>query len=99
MVADCIFCHRKLVVLLLVAHFLLNFKELINKLGVQRRVYTAGKNKNFMDSFEKYNFRHVNEMQKMLDESHKIFIQAIKNGRGDRLNINDKETIFSGLPF
>jgi protease-4 len=75
------------------------YADLLRNIGIERRVYVAGSNKNFLDSFQKNNLRHINEMQKMLDESHKVFIKAIKNTRGNRLNINDKESIFSGLPF
>lgn len=69
--------------------------ELMNKLGVQRRLLTAGENKGLMDPFSKQTPEQVNYIKSMLEDIHQQFIQAVKDGRGDRL----KETpdMFSGL--
>jgi protease-4 len=67
----------------------------IEKLGIERRVYTAGENKSFLDPFEPVDPKQRAYVQKMLDEIHEQFIAAVKEGRGARL----KETpdMFSGL--
>jgi len=71
------------------------FTGTMEKLGVERRVYTAGENKAFMDPFSPTNEKHREFTQAMLGEIHQQFIEVVKKGRGKRL----KETpeIFSGL--
>lgn len=71
------------------------FTGAMEKLGVERRLLTAGENKGILDPFSPVNPRHNEFMKTMLDEVHQQFITAVRNGRGDRL----KETpeIFSGL--
>jgi len=67
----------------------------IEKLGIERRVITAGENKSFLDPFEPLDPRHVDHVRAMLAEVHAQFIAAVREGRGTRL----KETpdLFSGL--
>lgn len=71
------------------------FTELMNKLGVERRLMTAGTNKGFLDPFSPQTEPQRKHAQAMLDQIHHQFIAAVKKGRGDRL----KETpeMFSGL--
>jgi protease-4 len=71
------------------------FTGLMDKLGVERRLYTAGENKAMLDPFSPVNERHLKLTQAMLDQIHRQFIAVVKEGRGDRL----KETpdTFSGL--
>jgi len=71
------------------------FTELMNKLGVERRLMTAGANKGFLDPFSPQTEPQRNHAQAMLDQIHTQFIAVVKKGRGDRL----KETpdMFSGL--
>lgn len=71
------------------------FTGLMDKLGVERRLMTAGENKGFMDPFSPQTERQKNYAQQMLDEVHQQFIQVVRSGRGKRL----KETpeTFSGL--
>ena len=71
------------------------FTGTMEKLGVERRVMTAGKNKAFMDPFSPVNPAHKAHAQAMLNEIHKQFINVVRKGRGDRL----KETpdMFTGL--
>ncbi len=71
------------------------FTGTMEKLGVERRLMTAGDNKGFMDPFSPVNPRHRELLKQMLDEIHQQFIDVVKQGRGKRL----KETadIFSGL--
>ncbi|MFT5664649.1 MAG: protease-4 [Gammaproteobacteria bacterium] len=71
------------------------FVELMKKIGVERRLLTAGENKGLLDPFLPENLAQKNHLQKMLDEVHQHFITAVKNGRGDRLT--EQEGLFSGL--
>lgn len=70
------------------------FIGLMDKLGVTRRMITAGSNKGMMDPFSKENPQQVEMIKTMIDEIHQQFIAVVKAGRGDRL----KETpeMFSG---
>lgn len=71
------------------------FTSLMDKLGVERRLMTAGENKGFMDPFSPQSAKHKNYAQEMLNEVHQQFIDVVRQGRGTRL----KETpeTFSGL--
>lgn len=71
------------------------FTTLMEKLGVERRLMTAGENKGFLDPFSPQTEKHRAYAQNMLDQIHKQFIDVVKAGRGQRL----KETpdTFSGL--
>lgn len=68
---------------------------LMEKLGVERRLYTAGANKGMLDPFLPENPTQLQHVQHMLDMTHQQFIQVVKQGRGDRLQ--DNPDIFSGL--
>ncbi|MEI8169660.1 MAG: S49 family peptidase [Rhodoferax sp.] len=71
------------------------FTGLMDKLGVERRLMTAGENKGFLDPFSPQTEKQRAFAQTMLDQIHKQFIDVVKSGRGARL----KETpeTFSGL--
>lgn len=71
------------------------FTGLMDKLGVERRLMTAGENKGFMDPFSPQTEKQRAFAQAMLDQIHQQFIHVVKTGRGTRL----KETpeTFSGL--
>lgn len=71
------------------------FTGLMEKLGVERRLMTAGENKGFMDPFSPQTEKQRVFAQAMLDQIHQQFIAVVKAGRGNRL----KETpeTFSGL--
>jgi protease-4 len=71
------------------------FTGTMEKLGVERRAYTAGENKDFLDPFAPENPKHREHAQKMLGEIHQQFVAVVRAGRGQRL----KETpeMFSGL--
>lgn len=71
------------------------FTGLMEKLGVERRLMTAGENKGFLDPFSPQTEKQRAYAQTMLDQIHKQFIDVVKAGRGARL----KETpeTFSGL--
>lgn len=71
------------------------FTELMQKIGVERRLQTAGANKGMLDPFSPQNPAQKAHVQAMLDEIHQQFIAAVREGRGDRLKEN--EETFSGL--
>ena len=71
------------------------FVGTMDKLGVERRLLTAGENKGMLDPFSPMTEKHRAYAQAMLDEIHQQFIKVVRDGRGKRL----KETpdTFSGL--
>lgn len=71
------------------------FVDTLQKLGVQRRVYTSGAEKGFLDPFSPVKEQDVKHLQTMLDIIHQQFITAVKEGRGSRLKNNPE--LFSGL--
>jgi len=71
------------------------FVELMKKIGVERRLLTAGDNKGLFDPFLPEKSEERAHLQSMLDEVHGHFIAAVKRGRGERLVVN--EDTFSGL--
>jgi protease-4 len=71
------------------------FTGLMNKLGVERRLLTAGENKSLLDPFSPMGDKQRAYAQQMLDQIHQQFIAAVKAGRGDRLKENSET--FSGL--
>jgi protease-4 len=71
------------------------FTDAMDKLGIERRLLTAGKNKAFLDPFSPVNPEQAEYAKKMLDDIHKQFIEVVQEGRGNRLK-NTPE-IFSGI--
>ena len=71
------------------------FTGTMEKLGVERRLLTAGENKGFLDPFSSLNAKHREFAEKMLGEIHHQFIDVVKQGRGSRLK--DAPELFSGL--
>ncbi|MFM2053209.1 MAG: hypothetical protein RL456_1246 [Pseudomonadota bacterium] len=71
------------------------FEEVMKKVGVERRLLTAGTNKGLLDPFSPVDPRQRAHVQAMLDQIHRQFIDTVREGRGERL----KETpdTFSGL--
>ena len=71
------------------------FTGAMEKLGVERRLLTAGESKGFLDPFSPQNEQHKDHAKKMLGEIHQQFFDVVRKGRGKRL----KETpeMFSGL--
>jgi ClpP class serine protease len=57
----------------------------MDKLGVERRLLTAGENKGFLDPFSPHDRQAAAFAQTMLEQIHKQFIDAVKAGRGKRL--------------
>ena len=73
------------------------FDEAIEKLGVERRVYTAGENKAILDPFSKVSNGEKEHIEGMLGDAHKVFIDRVKAGRGESLKFEEYDDIFSGL--
>jgi protease-4 len=71
------------------------FVDTLEKLGVTRRLQTAGRNKGFLDPFSPIAPNQQETLQVILDQIHQQFIEKVKAGRGDRLRIDDDT--FSGL--
>ncbi len=71
------------------------FVDLIENIGVERRLLTAGADKGLYDPFLPEQQSHREHLQSMLGDVHQHFIDSVKTGRGDRLN--GGEELFNGL--
>ncbi|GAB2728120.1 S49 family peptidase [Melaminivora jejuensis] len=71
------------------------FTGTMDKLGVERRLITAGENKGFLDPFSPMSDQQREYAQAMLDQIHQQFIAVVKAGRGERLK--EMPETFSGL--
>ena len=71
------------------------FVDTMQKVGVERRVFTAGENKAFLDPFSPLEPRQVEYAKALLGEIHQQFIDVVRKGRGTRLK--DSPELFSGL--
>ena len=71
------------------------FTKAMDKLGVERRLYTAGTSKGFLDPFSDVKPSDKEHIQTLLGTIHKQFINTVKEGRGKRLV--DDEKLFTGL--
>jgi signal peptide peptidase SppA len=71
------------------------FQELIKKIGVERRLYTAGEHKAMLDPFQPENPDDVARVKALQREIHAIFIALVKQSRGARLKGSD-DVLFSG---
>ncbi|WP_446737860.1 S49 family peptidase [Rhizobium sp. CFBP 13726] len=71
------------------------FPEMLKKIGVERRVYTAGENKVILDPFQPENEGDIEYLKTLQLEIHQVFIDMVKSRRGSRLG--EDSTIFSGL--
>ena len=71
------------------------FTGAMEKLGIERRLLTAGENKAILDPFSPQKPEEREFAQKMLNQIHQQFIAVVKEGRGERLKQDPK--IFSGL--
>ena len=73
------------------------FVGTMEKLGVERRTYTSGEHKSFLDPFQPQKADETAFWQGVLDTTHRQFIASVKQGRGDRLKDKDHPELFSGL--
>jgi protease-4 len=71
------------------------FVGAMDKLGIERRLLTAGENKGMLDPFSPQNDRQVAYAQAMIDQIHQQFITVVRAGRGERLK--ESPDTFSGL--
>ena len=71
------------------------FKNLIEKIGVQRRVYTAGKNKSTLDPFLEEKNEDIERLKKIQLDLHKDFIEVVEKSRNSKLKKSEVE-LFSG---
>jgi len=71
------------------------FVDTMQKLGVERRVFTSGENKAFLDPFSPLQPRQVAQAKELLGEIHQQFIEVVRKGRGKRLQ--ESSELFSGL--
>jgi len=72
------------------------FKDLIQKIGVQRRVYTAGKNKSTLDPFLDEKKEDIERLKNIQLELHKDFINVVEESRGTKLKKETGIELFSG---
>lgn len=73
------------------------FVGVMEKVGVDRRVYTSGEHKAFLDPFQPQKAEETQFWQGVLQTTHKQFIDSVKKGRGDRLKVAEHPELFSGL--
>jgi protease-4 len=71
------------------------FTGTLDKLGIERRLITAGENKGFLDMFSPLDPKQREFAQELVNEIHKQFISVVKQGRGERLK--EAPELFSGL--
>jgi protease-4 len=71
------------------------FAGTMEKLGIERRLLTAGDNKGMLDPFSPQNEKHRAYAQALIDQIHQQFIKVVKDGRGQRLK--ESGDTFSGL--
>jgi len=72
------------------------FKDLIQKIGVQRRVYTAGKNKSTLDPFMEEKKEDIDRLKNIQLDLHKDFINVVETSRGSKLKKDSGIELFSG---
>ena len=72
------------------------FVDLMEKVGVERRHYTSGEHKAFLDPFSPAKAEEAEFWQGVLDSTHQQFIKVVEEGRGDRLVKGNKD-LYSGL--
>jgi len=71
------------------------FTGTMEKLGIERRLLTAGENKGFLDPFSPQDVKQKEHAQVLLREIHQQFIEVVRRGRGNRLR--ETPELFSGL--
>ncbi|WP_068826659.1 signal peptide peptidase SppA [Pseudomonas sp. BMS12] len=73
------------------------FVGVMEKVGVDRRVYTSGEHKAFLDPFQPPKEEETRFWQGVLKTTHQQFIDSVKRGRGERLKVDGHPELFSGL--
>ena len=72
------------------------FTELIGKIGVQRRVYTAGKNKSTLDPFMEEKKEDIERLKNIQLDLHRDFIEVVENSRSNKLKKDSGLELFTG---
>ncbi len=72
------------------------FQELIKKIGVQRRVHTAGESKNILDPFLEEKKEDIEKLKSLQKDLHEEFINLVKNSRKDKIKSENYSMLFSG---
>ena len=72
------------------------FTKIIKKLGVERRIFTAGENKSFLDPFEKINKKDTEKLKNLQKQIHQNFIDWVTSRRKKKFNQKNLKKIFSG---
>tara|TARA_B110000196_G_C21044224_1_gene614009 strand:- start:252 stop:1064 length:813 start_codon:yes stop_codon:yes gene_type:complete len=73
------------------------FVDLIKKIGIERRVYTSGKSKSFLDPFKDEKKEDIDRLKNIQEQIHDNFIEYVKSRRGTKLSASHEEEVFSGL--
>jgi protease-4 len=74
------------------------YVDTMKKIGVSRRLFTAGEHKGFLDPFSPLKPSEEADVKKLLNIIHQQFITSVKTGRGDRLKVSDPD-LFSGMAW
>ena len=72
------------------------FKDLIKKIGVERRIYTAGKSKSTLDPFVEEKKEDIERLKNIQLDLHKDFINVVEESRGSKLKKDSEIELFSG---
>ena len=73
------------------------FVDLIKKIGIERRVYTSGKSKSFLDPFKEEKKEDIDRLKNIQEQIHENFIDYVKKRRGAKLSTSNEDEVFSGL--
>ena len=73
------------------------FVNLLKKIGVERRVYTSGKSKSFLDPFKAEKKEDIARLKKIQEDIHNNFINYVKSRRGKKISQKNYKEVFSGL--
>jgi len=73
------------------------FVDLIKKVGIERRVYTSGKSKSFLDPFKDEKAEDISRLRDIQEQIHENFISYVKSRRGSKIKEKNFDEVFSGL--
>ena len=73
------------------------FVNFLKKVGIERRVYTSGKSKSFLDPFQNAKPEDIKRLKIIQEQIHDNFIKHVKNRRGKKIIKSNEKEIFSGL--
>jgi signal peptide peptidase SppA len=73
------------------------FVELIKKIGIERRVYTSGKSKSFLDPFKEEKEEDIDRLRNIQEQIHENFISYVTKRREGKISEKNFNEVFSGL--